>query len=471
MKMPHLQKQKVKRGGYIVIVVSLILLSIAQVYQLWQTSFSEGRLSRPTTQDPPRDTSANLLEPVSIYISMGASDEGRYGNVSRNVQYFSQLFSSSYSLLQVLLTQEGRTLEEVKEEDLPWDKAVCVYRYAFSMDSRLVEAQLSTNLGKSFTFQEVWIMPAVTMAEEPYCYFLDWESETYYRISGNVYRRQGTVQAFLEQFTGISELISKDYISAKRTLPDRFSDNVFLKDKESKIVLYDVSLSEPFLTQDSELDENAAQRYAMHFFQHPDMVRQTADENEILYADEKITLKIRSNGLIQYVETLTDSDHASVSFKDAYQLACGFLKEDIEADANRVFETYLCGYEEGDNPNSYSFYFNYRFNDIPFVMDSQRLQDWKMKAPVEIYVEGSKVRAYKRYIVKKEMAPYHMIEIQTSYIQALDMFFESYPNWSDQRLTDFSPIYQQHGDEVSLIWMMEMNQQRYYGWSGQEAGS
>ena len=69
------------------------------------------------------------------------------------------------------------------------------------------------------------------------------------------------------------------------------------------------------------------------------------------------------------------------------------------------------------------------------------------------------------------MAPYHMIEIQTSYIQALDMFFESYPNWSDQRLTDFSPIYQQHGDEVSLIWMMEMNQQRYYGWSGQEAGS
>ncbi len=92
MKRLHFQKQKVKRGGYIAIVVFLILLSIAQVYRLWQTSFSEGRLSRPAAQDPPRDTSANLLEPVSIYISMGASDEGRYGNVSRNVQYFSSSF-------------------------------------------------------------------------------------------------------------------------------------------------------------------------------------------------------------------------------------------------------------------------------------------------------------------------------------------------------------------------------------------
>ena len=197
MKRLHFQKQKVKRGGYIAIVVFLILLSIAQVYRLWQTSFSEGRLSRPAAQDPPRDTSANLLEPVSIYISMGASDEGRYGNVSRNVQYFSQLFSSSYSLLQLLLTQDDRALDEVKEEDLPWDKAVCVYRYAFSMDSQLVEAQLSTDLGKSFSFQEIWIMPAVTMDEEPHCYFLDWESETYYRISGNVHRRQVTAQALL----------------------------------------------------------------------------------------------------------------------------------------------------------------------------------------------------------------------------------------------------------------------------------
>lgn len=147
--------------------------------------------------------------------------------MSRNVQYFSQLFSSSYSLLQVLLTQEDSALEEVKEEDLPWDKAVCVYRYAFSMDSRLVEAQLSTNLGKSFSFQEVWILPAITMAEEPYCYFLDLESGAYYRISGNVHRRQGTVQAFLEQFTGINELISKDYISSKRTLPNALQTMCF----------------------------------------------------------------------------------------------------------------------------------------------------------------------------------------------------------------------------------------------------
>ncbi|MFQ9801691.1 MAG: hypothetical protein ACLR23_25460 [Clostridia bacterium] len=269
MKMPHLQKQKVKRSGYIAVVVCLILLSIAQVYQLWQTSYSEGRLSRPTTQDPPRDTSANLLEPVSIYISMGASDEGRYGNVSRNVQYFSQLFSSSYSLLQVLLTQEDSALEEVKEEDLPWDKAVCVYRYAFSMDSRLVEAQLSTNLGKSFLSRKFGFCLRLPWRRSHIVIFSIGNQGAYYRISGNVHRRQGTVQAFLEQFTGINELISKDYISSKRTLPNRFADNVFLKDKESKIVLYDVSLSEPFLTQDKVLDENAAQRYAMHFFSIP----------------------------------------------------------------------------------------------------------------------------------------------------------------------------------------------------------
>ena len=165
-----------------------------------------------------------------------------------------------------------------------------------------------------------------------------------------------------------------------------------------------------------------------------------------------------------------DDHRLDVYKRQAYQLACGFLEEDVAADANRVLEMYLCGYEEGKNPNSYTFYFNYRFNDLPFLMDAQRMRDWKMKAPVEIYVEGSKVRRYKRYVVKKEMTPYHMMELQESYIEAMDLFFENYPDLTGQNLTEFTPVYQQSGGEIELTWMAEVHNAQYYGWSSQEAG-
>ena len=83
--------------------------------------------------------------------------------------------------------------------------------------------------------------------------------------------------------------------------------------------------------------------------------------------------------------------------KEAYKLAVGFLKEDLDWKATGGMDFSFVGYEI--QKEGYVFYFTYLIDSIPFRMDQAIVEELHMQYPIRVTVEGSRVRRYERFVL------------------------------------------------------------------------
>ncbi len=378
------------KGTFWVLQFALLVLALYQIVLIfWEAPAQQDSDVWYSVAQP--DPDANMLRPKEIYFTLGGED-GSYGRIAKQNEYFEDIFQSAYELLIYVL--ENSELTEESFELLPWSKEACVLNYGFALESELIRQQIGLE-GKiqEGNWSEIWIVPAQNRREKSSIYMLDGETEIFLKAECDVWDLAQN-QDLLEKLRDQESLLSKNYLAIRRAWPEQRLQGNYLLEEAMRETVYESGASAIFLLG-AKLNPIQAERYARQFFQYPDTVTVKKSENQILFTNEKITVKVDDTGLLQYVETLTEEEKKLVTMKEAYQLAVGFVKADLDWEKITGLDFVFSGYEiiEGQ----YVFYFNYLIGDISYRMDTEKMELWRMEYPIRVTVEGSRVRRYERY--------------------------------------------------------------------------
>lgn len=433
------------RGIEKFLIAALLLLALA-IYQIvlifWDIPGQQ--ISQGHDQEVQRDQKANLLEPESIYITLGGAAEGSYGRVQPKDEAFEELFLQGYAVLKQVLS-EGKA-GDFEWAELPWEAEACVFDYPFTLESFVIEGQLDLKEGAlaDGRWSEIWIVPAQTRREELQVFLLDRETNECLRVQAGGSNREENEQ-LLDLLLEQAAMLKKSYVAVAKAWPDQFFLEEYVLEETQRETAGRVRAQSAFRL-DGEMDTEQMRSYAMQFFDYPDTVSVRTSDSTMLFTNEKMTVRLDASGRLQYVETLTDEEKQQVSVSEAYQLAAGFLQEDLKRIPGAGYEVVFAGCEKQEE--SYVFYFNYRIGGIPYRMETAKTVQWRMKYPVKITVEGMKVRRYERYMLDIQVEPDSGYVLESTWMDAMDVLRKR--SWSLKaapRLT-----YYLMGDRLTLQW-------------------
>lgn len=376
--------------------VWVFLLLVAAVYQVvlifWENPTKLE--SADWYSKAQADTEGNMLRPDVLYFSLGG-DEGSYGRLTKQDEGFEGIFLNTYELLSHVLKHGSMQMESI--EGLPWDKEACVFSFGFAMESFVIKEQIGLEKEpEEGNWSEIWVLPARSSREKAGVYLLDRQSQRCLKVEAQAWEREEN-QQLLEQLLQQGSARNKSYLAMGKVWkqPQLAGDFVL---ETSNYESINGTKAELIFQIGQKLNPIQAKKYALEFFQYPDTVTVREEATQLLFTNEKVTVKVDETGFLQYVETLTDEEKNDVGMKEAYQLAVGFVKEDLNWIASKGLDFSFAGYEI--QKDGYVFYFTYLIDSIPFCMDSVMAETLRMEYPIRVTVEGSRVRRYERYVLE-----------------------------------------------------------------------
>ncbi len=384
------------KGTFWVLLFALLVLALYQIVLIfWEAPSQQENGIWYSVAQP--DPDANMLRPEEIYFTLGGVD-GSYGRISKQEEDFEDVFLSAYELLSYVL--ENSEMETKAFSELPWAREACVFNYGFVLENDLILQQIG--LEKEIaegSWSEIWIVPAQNRKEKVGIYMLDKEAEICLKAEYNAWDKEQN-HFLLERLRDRESLLSKNYFSIRMAWPKQSLQGDYLLEDAMRETVYTIRTNTIFLLG-KKMNSIQAERYAFRFFRYPDTVTIKESTEQILFTNEKITVKVDNTGLLQYVETLTEEEKKPVTMKEAYQLAVGFVKADLDWEKTAGLDFSFSGYEITEG--QYVFYFNYLIGEIPYQMDAEKTKLWRMNYPIRVTVEGSRVRRYERYALDFEL--------------------------------------------------------------------
>ncbi len=384
------------KGTFWVLLFALLGLALYQIVLIfWEAPAQRENEVWYSVAQP--DPDANLLRPEEIFFTLGGED-GSYGRIAKQDENFEDVFSSAYELLTYAL--KNSELKTDSFDVLPWSREVCIFNYGFTLQTDLILQQ--TGLEKKVaegSWSEIWIVPAQNRQEKTGIYILDRETDICLRAECDAWDQEQN-HLLLEKLRNLESLLSKSYFAVKSAWPEEKLQGDYLLEDAMRETVYTIHASHIFLVG-KKMNPLQAERYALRFFQYPDTVKVKESAGQILFTNEKITVKVDDTGLLQYVETLTEEEKKPITMKEAYQLAVGFVNADLDWERTSGQDFCFSGYEITES--GYVFTFNYLIGEIPYRMDEERSKLCRMKYPIRVTVEGSRVRRYERYALDFEL--------------------------------------------------------------------
>ena len=379
------------KGTFWILLFMLLGLALYQIVLIFWETPGQREAGRWYSMAQP-DPEANMLRPQEIYFTLGGKD-GSYGKISRQDEQFEEVFQNAYDLLTFVLANSEPQKKDLSE--LPWDQEVCVLNYGFILENDLVMQQLE--LSKPMMegcWSEIWVIPAQSREEKSIIYLLDKEQQVCLVAEKHAWDQEQN-HLLLELLQNQAALLKRDHFAVAKAWPelDLFGD--YLREEAVHETAYTVQTTVNLLIN-GRVNLAQAKQYALQFFQYADTVKTKESENQILCTNEKITVKVDNTGIVQYVETLTEEEKKILTMKEAYQLAVGFVKADLQWENAFGLEFEFSGYEVEEG--QYIFYFNYLFGGLPYQMKAEQTEQ-QMDFPIRVTVEGSRVRRYERYVL------------------------------------------------------------------------
>ena len=377
------------KGTFWVLLFSLLGLALYQVVSIfWEAPVQRESGGWYSMAQP--DAEANMLLPQEIYFTLGGED-GSYGKISNEDEQFTNVFQNAVGLLAYVLENSEPVVEDLSA--LPWSQEACVMNYGFELSNDLIKAQLDLETqmpeGK---WSQIWILPAHSRAEKSVVYMLDQAEGICLKAETATWEREQN-HMLLELLQSQAALGNRDYFSVKKAWPELEGD--YLPEEAVKETAYRIQAAVNVVLN-GRVNLAQAKQYALQFFQYADTVKTKENDDYIICTDEKITVKVDNTGMVQYVETLTEEEKKTIPMKEAYQLAVGFVKADLQWENEFGIDFVFSGYEikEGE----YTFYFNYLLGGIPYRAETEG-QEKQMEFPIRVTVEGSRVRRYERFVL------------------------------------------------------------------------
>lgn len=377
------------KGTFWFLLFILLGLALYQIVLIFWEAPDQREAGRWYSMAQP-DPEANMLRPQEIYFTLGG-EEGSYGKISKQDEQFEEVFQNTYELLAYVM--ENSELQMTDMSELPWDQEVCVLPYHFVLGNDLVEQQLAlSRIQTEGNWSEIWVIPAQSRGEKSVIYLLDKTAQICLKAEKESWDQKQN-HLLLELLQNQAALLNKDHFAVERAWPELEGD--YLPEEAVRATAYSIQASSSLLIN-KRINLVQAKQYALQFFQYADTVKTKEGENQILCTDEKITVKVDNTGIVQYVETLTEEEKKAVTMKEAYQLAVGFVKADLQWENAFGLDFTFSGYEVSNG--QYIFYFNYLFGGVPYQMDTEKLEK-PMDFPICVTVEGNRVRRYERYVL------------------------------------------------------------------------
>lgn len=293
------------------------------------------------------------------------------------------------------------------------------------------------------------MIPAQSVRENARIYLLNGRTGKALEIhSSGVQWQSETNLRLLERMNSLCLILGEKYIASSYAYPGYFKHNLYLRDQNEPEMLVPWRLKAPI-----EFTEELCRAEVEHFFEYPEWIKgESYDEDAWIFADDQCSVRIRRNGVTDYVKTYSSADTESVTVGAAYDTAYDFLQEDLEQDEIRM-GIYLCEIEQTEK--GYRFCWNYKWDDRMVLPDPEVLNMENMRSAIEIEVVGSEVYRYRRWRIQPEYSLYRTQALSDTVLDAMDRVERR--AWDGVRM-----LYRIEGSEAVLYWELESDGQKIY---------
>lgn len=441
-----------------ILFVSLCLvLLVTAGFLIWQI-FRPGNAGLAAEEGEGKSSTKAfyLMEPSSVYLSLGSEGIRGYSKVTRQTDstLYHSLLEDMGALLDRLAKEEKDPLSLTPSE-IDGAQPLLLLQFDMLMDLRVFSAATGLRLeegAQEIHFKNLLILPSAAFEKPVRICVYDENAGELCELSGGSWEWEEN-KALLSNVLEGGIGTEPEYYMAGELWPKSFSYGIMVPVHSLRESTYVGSSRSPFAEKEMP-DTERMRSYGMSFFTYPDTVTVTKSQESLIFTDEKVSLKLDSKGHVQYVETLTDTEKQPVELKEAYEIARAFLDQDLSRLSSPSLTAILSGYEAN---GGYTFYFDYALDQIPFLVDEQTLSDWRMSHPVVIYVEGQKVRRYERYAIdisfRGEKSP-----LKYSYLEIWNQLEQSGGALSVPPYL----VYRSRDGYVSPAWCIEREGERLY---------
>lgn len=436
---------------YALILIALLTLAgwqLSTFLRMWTHRGTSGYDTGTAGSVQQLDQWAGILRPMRIYASSG-EQEGRSSLVSDQTQHYEALYEASWLFFQEVLSscEEVQILDEIHEKG-----AICRYEYALDLDAQMVRAQTEWMYAEDFSFQEVWMIPAQSVRENAHVYLINRENSQALKIESTQVQWQSEINTkLLEVIGSVCSALGEKYLDASYTFPDVFHSSFYMRDQaepETKILWQ--------VVEEGEFTQESCQEIAARFFDYPDLMQgESYQESAWIFTDDRCTVRIQENGMIDYVKTLVNTQESEITIAEAYDIAFAFLEREMSFDEYPL-GTYLCSVEKTEE--GYLFCWNYKADDLPVIPTDGIWKEMERTAAIQIEIQGQEVYRYSRWRVQQDRNLYRPQVIAESVIDALNRFSE-YVNEGWENLEIVCLL--ENGESV-FYWELTASGVKYY---------
>lgn len=443
---------------YVLCVILLLVLAgsqLASFLNIWthrgssETQEYSGGLTQET------DQLAGILRPLRMYVSSG-ENEGRCSLVSDRTGHYGGLYKDSWQFLCSIL-QNAANIKMIGTDEAAVNSAACRYTYGVALTAEMLRDQTGWAFSSEFAFHEIVLAPAQNVKEKACLYLVNEDTQKIMQIVSEKIQWQSEENVrLLERMKTVCNALGENYLITQQVFAGCFRRSLYLRDQNAPETIGYWSLW-PAL---QEWSQEACREEAGHFFEYPELIRSESYQPDAwIFTDDRCTVRIKQNGVIDYVKTPTAQEEAPLSAAGAYEIAWAFLQEDLR-DSVQSPGTYLA--EVAETSTGYCFYFNYKVNDREVLPDETLFNQEGLKAAVEIEIQNHEVCRYRRLKVVEEQNPYRMRILIDSPIKALDRMIQAVPELKKLQWQDLRMIYRISEGEVELDWQLEAEGKFYY---------
>ncbi len=402
---------------YALILIALLALAgwqLSEFLKMWTYRGNSGYDYGTTGSVQQLDQWAGILRPMRIYASSG-EQKGRSSLVHDQTQHYEALYEASWIFLKEVLSscEEVQVLDTIQEKE-----AICRYEYALDLDTQMIREQTEWTYAEDFSFQEVWMVPAQSVRESAHVYLINRENNQALEIiSMQVQWQSETNTRLLEEIRSVCSTSGEKYLNTSYTFPNVFRESFYMRDQtepETKMLWK--------VLEEGEFAQERCREIAGRFFDDPELMQgESYQESAWIFTDDRCSVRVQENGLIDYVKTPVNTQRNEISIAQAYDVAYTFLEREMAYDEYPL-GTYLCAAEKTEE--GYRFWWNYKADDLPVIPTDGFWEEVGREAAIQIEVRGQEVYRYSRWRIQQDRNLYRPQVIAESAIDALNRFSE-----------------------------------------------
>lgn len=396
-----------------------------------------------------------ILMPEKIIINTG--DQTTRLSLNSSDVEFEQMAIETGKILKSAFQNKKNEVSEITKDTLYQtllaDSLYLEYHREFDvkMFSELLGGKNNSMTSTDFTFSGI----ILTYSPKTEVYIADLNNEKYYKITGmevskeverlsdECIKRKGQSQTNIINYS--FELGFDKTFGAQKTIL-----NPFIQVYSTAIQMPSIKAENPFYYETGELNTSMVNKTLEIFGISPDTIgRYTKEDGEMVFVENNATMKIDTNGFIEY-----DATNSGIKISDGksrYSDILGVLKiiNKVNSTAGRSNEMYLSGTDE----NKGIITFDYSVSGVKVKLEHE-----KISSGVEVVVKDGYLKSYKQLV--RNYAVTNNMTTPMEFFTALDNSILRYSEFMNEiRIEKMNLGYLDNGSvgEKNIDWIVNVD--------------